>query len=403
MTPKNRYIAIFLLLIPAFTLCSLATDTQADDNTVQIPAALKPSLDKLLELTAQNGHLQPDTDAIDQVVDYLLTPKDMASTYSAGIRKGATSNYYEFTLNRSLQDLIRLAYNPDIPSYFVVPASLHQSNWLDQDGKPQVLPDLSKELDSLAEPALVKGMEHVVNTPDTYSGAYYAYDLNRAIVLARSHGHRVLVSMSSQKDKSDVGKKGLVVGNDDDWNYLYTGEKGCTRSGLGWASTYMYDSESIMVYYEMTDPTPHLRCAVFKWVDAGWAGINMAQPIHIKKGVERFVNTFKQIVESRALPTPAALATTIRRIDELSMGELQQKVRDHFNRLKECHQNDNRLNRRWFARLFDDGHYIAKMSREELKSVVCKEYLKYLLGKSQGFDIALFHDIHDSHRARNPG
>jgi hypothetical protein len=403
MTRKCRCIAIFLLLIPAFALCSLATETQADENTVQIPETLNPSLNKLLELTVASGHPQPDMDAINRVLDYLLAPKNMALTYSAGIRKGATSNYYEFTLNRSLQDLIRLAYNPDIPSYFVLPASLHQSSWLDPNGTPQPLPDLSKALTCLAEPILVKGMEHVVNTPDTYSGAYYAYDLNRAIVLARSRGHRVLLSMSSQKGKSDVGKKGLVVGNDDDWNYLYTGEKGCTRSGLGWASTYMYDSDSIMVYYEMTDPTPHLRCAVFKWVDAGWAGINMAQPVHIKKGVERFLNAFKQIVESTTLPTPSALAASIRRIDKLPMNELKQKVSDHFNRLKKCHQDDNRLNRRWFTRLFDDGRYIEKMSREELKAVLCKEYLKYLLGKSQGFDIALLRDIHGSHRARNPG
>jgi hypothetical protein len=402
MILKNRCIYIFILLIPVIALCSLVTGTQADENTVQIPSALNPSLEKLLELTAQNGHQRPDIAAIGNVVDYLLTPKNMASTYSAGIRKGATSNYFEFTLSRSLEDLIQLAYNPDIPSYFVIPSSLHQSHWVEVDGA-QSMPDLSKALTSLCEPVLIKGMEYVENTPDTYSGAYYAYDLNRAIVLASYHGRRVLLSMSSQKGKSDVGKKGLVVGKDDDWNYLYTGEKGCTRTGLGWANTYMYASDSIMIYYEMTDPVPHLRCAVFKWVDAGWAGINMAQPFHIKKGVERFVNTFKLIMESTALPAPSTLAANIRRIDNLSKDELKQKVRAHFNRLKENHQNDSRLNRRWFARLFDDGHYIDRMSHEEMKAVLCKEYLKYLLGKSHGFDVAWLRDTGHYNRTKNPG
>jgi hypothetical protein len=401
MITKYRSICLVILLIPVIVMGTLATNIQADENAVQIPSTLKPSLDKLLELTVQNDQRPPDMDAINRVVDYLLTPKNMASTYSAGNRKGATSNYFEFTLNRSLDDLIQLAYNPDIPSYFVIPASLHRSHWLDVDGKPRPFPDLSKALTSFAEPVVFKGMEHVENTPDTFSGAYYAYDLNRAMVLARCHGRQVLLSMSSQKNKSDVGKKGLVVGDDGDWNYLYTGEKGCTRTGLGWVNSYMYDSESIMVYYEVTEPVPHLRCAVFKWVDAGWAGINMAQPFHIKKGVERFVNTFKQVVESTALPTPSALAATIRRINNLPMDELKQRVRDYFNRLKEHHQNDSRLNRRWFARLFDDGRYINGMSREELKAVVCKEYLKYLLGKSHGFDIALFRKAQN--RARNPG
>ena len=401
MTAKYRSLCIAILLIPGIIMGGLATRAQADDNAVQIPSELKPSLDKLLELTARGDQHSPDTDAINRVVDYLLTPKDTASTYTAGNRNGATSNYFEFTINRSLDDLIRLAYNPDIPSYFVIPSSLHRSHWRGADGNTQPLPDLTKSMRSLSGPIVFRGVEYVENTPDTYSGAYYAYDLNRALVLARSHGRRVLLSMSSQNDRSDVGKKGLVVGNDSDWNYLYTGEKGCTRTGLGWVKSYMYDSDSIMVYYEVTEPKPHLRCAVFKWLDAGWAGINMAQPHHIKKGVERFVDTFKQIMESTALPAPSELAATIRRIDNLSMDELKQKVRDYFDSLKDRHQNDSRLNRRWFARLFDDGRYIEKMSREELTAVVCKEYLKYLLGKSHGFDIALFQQAKT--RARNPG
>lgn len=401
MITRYRSLCLAVLLIPGILMGAPATRAQADENAVQIPSELKPSLDKLLELTVQGDRHAPDTDAINRVVDYLLTPKDEASIYTAGNRKGATSNYFEFTLNRSLDDLIQLAYNPGIPSYFVIPSSLHRSHWLAAGGKTQTLPDLSKSMASLGKPVVFRGMEYVVNTPDTYSGAYYAYDLNRALVLARCHGRRVLLSMSSQNNKSDVGKKGLVVGDDNDWNYLYTGEKGCTRTGLGWVKSYMYDSDSIMVYYEMTEPTPHLRCAVFKWVDAGWAGINMAQPHHIKKGVERFVNTFKQVVESTALPAPSVLAATIRRIDNLSLDELKQKVRDYFGSLKDRHQNDSRLNRRWFARLFDDGRYIEKMSREELTAVVCKEYLKYLLGKSHGFDIALFQPAKT--RARNPG
>jgi hypothetical protein len=401
MVPKCRSICLAILLIPVLIAGALATHCHAEENVVQIPSELLPSLDKLLALTAPKDRSTPDMAAVDRVVDYLLAPKDMTSTYSAGNRKNATSNYFEFTLNRSLDDLIRLAYNPDIPSYFVIPSSLHRSHWLGADGKSEPLPDLTKAMVSPSEPVVYRGTEYVENTPDTYSGAYYAYHLNRVMFLARCHGQRVLVSISSQSDKSDVGKKGLVLGADSDWNYLYTGEKGCTRTGLGWVKSYMYASDSIMVYYETPDPSPHLRCAVFKWVDAGWAGINMAQPHHIKRGVKRFVDTFKQIVESTALPAPSVLAATIQRIENLSVDELKQKVRDYFGRLKERHQNDSRLNRKWFARLFDDGRYIEKMSREELTAVVCKEYLKYLLGKSHGIDIALFRQTQT--RARNPG
>ncbi len=245
MIPKHRTICLAILLVPILVGGALATHTRADENAVQIPSELIPSLDKLLALTTQHDQRPPDMEAVDRVVDYLLTPKNMASTYSAGNRKGATSNYFEFTLDRSLEDVIRLAYNPDIPSYFVIPSSLNRSHWIDADGKSRPLPDLTKSTTALAEPVVFRGMEYVENTPDTFSGAYYAYNLNRALVLARCRGRRVLLSMSSQNDKSDVGKKGLVVGDDSDWNYLYTGEKGCTRTGLGWVKSYMYASDSV--------------------------------------------------------------------------------------------------------------------------------------------------------------
>jgi hypothetical protein len=398
---KNHHFHVSILLLIVFLL--FVPNSNADEDTRQIPQGLKASLDQLLNLTKHGNSDQPDMNSIGQVIDYLLTPKDLSATYSAGQRNGATSNYFEFTINRSLQDVVALAYNPKIPSYFIIPASLHQSRWLEVDvnGKPQPFPDLSKAWAAKSKPLFFKGVEFMENTPDIYSGAYYAYQLDRAMVLTQYKGHRVLLSMSSQRGKSDVGKKGLVLGNDDDWNYLYTGEKGCTRTGLGWVDSYMYNSESIMVYYEITEPVRHVRSAVFKWVDAGWAGINMAQPYHIKNGVQRFVKTFKQVAEATSLPKPSELAAVVRQIEDLPIQALREKVRDHFNALKARHQDDNRLNRKWFTRLFEDDRYIEGMSREELKAVVCKEYLKYLLGKSHGFDVAFLEKSKD--RSKHPG
>ncbi len=401
MQKNNRY-RILALVMLVFLL--VPPGAGADDDARQVPSELKAGLNHLLDLSKPDNSGQPDMGAIAQVIDYLLADKDSAATYTMGQRKGATSNYYEFTINASFKDVVELSYNPDIPSYFILPASLHQSRWLGADvsGKSQPFPDLSKALKAESKPAFFKGLEFVENTPDTFSGAYYAYQLNRAVVLTQYKSRHVLLSISTQSGKSDVGKKGLVLGSDDDWNYLYTGEKGCTRTGLGWVDSYMYDSESIMVYYEVTDPAPQVRCAVFKWLDAGWAGINMAQPHHIKKGVERFVKSFKQIMEAASLPKASELAAVIRQIEELPVGDLRKKVQEHFNALKARHQNDNRLCRKWFAKLFKDDRYIDGLNREELKAVVCKEYLKYLLGKSSGFDLA-FLDKAKDRGSKHPG
>ncbi len=90
------------------------------------------------------------------------------------------------------------------------------------------------------------------------------------------------------------GKKGLVLGSDSDWNYLYSGKKGTNLPGLGWVSSYMYDSCTIMIYYEMDPNEPLVRCAVFKWLKAGWSNINMVKKSHIYKGLVRYENSFKR-------------------------------------------------------------------------------------------------------------
>ena len=388
-----KYFCVIGLLVCTLTF-ACGQNAAADVEVLQVPAKLGACLDQLLALTDHDSQAKPDMAAIGPVLDYLLTPKDQAATYSVGQRHGATSNYYEFNLERPFETVVALAYNPVIPSYLIIPSSLHKSKWIEIDGsRQQPFPDLSTAMRSDGDPVLVKGVEEVENTPDTNSGAYYAYTLDRAIVLARYRGRRVLLSMSSQRGKSNVGKKGLVLGADDDWNYLYTGEKGCTHAGLGWASTYMYDSDSILIYYEETKPTPHVRCAVYKWVDAGWAGINMVQPIHIKNGVKRLVKTFKEVVESPALPDPDTLAVAIRRIENLPTDTLRQEVKTTLDTLKAGHQDDNRLSRKWFARLFKNDRYLREMDRQELIATVCREYLKYLLGKTHSFDIAFLEKV----------
>ena len=261
-----------------------------------------------------------------------------------GKRNGASSNYYEFTLNRSLKEVLDLVYNPDIPSHITTPASIRRSEWINVNGKKQKLPKLSEHLNGLAEePFLVKGVEFIENTPDTFSGAYYAYELDRALLLIHHKGRKILISMSHQRDKSDVGKKGLVLGSDDNWDYIYTGEKGCTRSGLGWVESYMYDSASIAVYYEEGGPSPKVHCGLFKWLRAGWAGINMVKPHHIRDGVKRFAKPLKNIVESPLLANTDQLAKTLQKINAMSEEELRQKVQRYYLHLKELHQNQNRL------------------------------------------------------------
>lgn len=393
-------VCLAMLVFPFQTEGSEGDEPQFTPKSSQY-GHLAPAFDYLFALTQNKGAQRFDAGQVQSILEFVHTEKELGDSMSLGSREGASSDYYEFTIQRSLKDVLDLVYNPDIPSYFAVPSSVRRSHWIEIDSKQQPFPKLSEKLDSLTEPIMIKGLEFNEITPDHQSGAYYSYDLDRALILMRHGGKRLLISTSVQSDKSDVGRKGLVLGPDTEWNYLYTGEKGVMMPGLGWADSYMYSSASIMIYYEVTDPAPAVKCCVFKWLRAGWAGMNLAQPHHIRKGVLRFVKSFKEVLEAPALEDLSKVSAMLEKIDNMPTEELRKQSRIYFEDLKRRFEDKNSRNRKWFKKLFSDESYLKTMNREELAAIVNIEYLKYLLGKKSRFNSTYF--TSDFKTTKRPG
>lgn len=353
----------------------------------QPPEALSETIDNLLAFAGSDRNTSLDMNLIPRLLDFVEAPKQLGKTFPLGDRNGASSDYYEFTINRSFADVIGLVFHPDLPSYITIPSSVRRSHWISVNGKNQSVPILSLDKISPAAPLVIKGLEFIENSPDTNSGAYYAYHLQRALILMMHQGRRVLISISTQPDKSEVGKKGVVLGNDTEWNYLYTGEKGTTLSGLGWADTYIYGSDSIMIYYERGDGQVGVKCGAFKWISAGWWGMNFARSEHVRRGVKRFAKDFCAIIESPKLTDIGEMARMFQKINSLSINELRKKSSDYFNHLKQSFGARNTQYQQWFAKLFKDQSYLESLSREEMQALISIEYLKYLLGKPHYFDM----------------
>jgi hypothetical protein len=386
-----------LVMLLAWPFQAIAFE-ESEDTVLQ---ELIPAFDHLLTFVDFDSQSQLNTKQVGTLLDFVAGPKPVEQTYTLGPRNNGSSTYYEFTINRSLKEVLDLIYNPNIPSYVTTPTSIRLEHWLKIDGNRQTFPMLSDALGDLPKPTIVKGIEFVENTPDVTSGAYYAYQLDRALILMQHQGQPVLLSVSNQKDKSNVGKKGLVLGSDEQWDYLYTGEEGLTKKGLTWADSYMYNSSSIMVYYQTKGPVPQVRCGTFKWLKAGWAGINLVQPAHIRKGIERYAQPLKEILESPALNDVGTLTRTFDQIKALSTEALREKSRLYFEHLVRRYKEDNTLTRKWLTELFKDETYIQKMSREEMQAIVGVEYIKYLLGKEQPFDVSCFQPSKTT--AKRPG
>jgi hypothetical protein len=122
-----------------------------------------------------------------------------------------------------------------------------------------------------------RGRQYVEITPDLTSGAYYGYNLHQILLLFNYRQRNIIVTVSKQVDVSTVDKKGYVLGLDSNWDYFYSGKTGLTLPALGWVRSHMYDSQGINIYDVIDPAAPKIRCEVFKWLRAGWSGINMVQ------------------------------------------------------------------------------------------------------------------------------
>jgi hypothetical protein len=374
-------ISLIVLLI----CLSILLQGNANGGAVQNPRDLIPVFDNLLAFTKEGSKIHFDDDSLVSLLNFVVAPKHLGDNLTLGKRQGGSSDYYEFTIDRPLREVLTLAFNPNIPAYITAPSTVRLSQWIGVNGEQQQFGINSDILDGSSEPDVIRGIEIVENTPDVNSGSYHSYELDRAVILKKHHGNRVLISTSAQRGISSVGKKALILGSDDDWNYLYTEEEGCTVAGLGWINSYLYDSSAIIVYYETSDPYPQVKYAIFKWIKAGWLGLNFVKPSHLRKGAERYAKAFKEVIESPALRDISEFSETINQIKNLSREELKVKARLHFReQMNRCHDTNN-LGKKWFAELFKDDLYLESLTRGALEAIVNLEYLKHLLGKTSTY------------------
>ncbi len=338
-----------------------------------VPDALYPGLEYLLSVPVTKKDFARDQ--VSGIVDFV---RSTAADTSMAMqdRNKATGAFYSFTLRGTLARLTEYVYNPDIPIYVTMPSSVREQEWLDRS--------MDMELKKLAQSigqrgtALIRGTEREVITPDANTGGYYAYKQNRAMAVFPGPTGQVLISVSCQSEPSDVGRKGCVVGDDANWNYLYSEEKGLTKTGLGWVDSYMYNAHSVLVFVA-DDAAGIVRVGSFKWLNAGWAGMNMVKASHIINGIKRFASDFKTVLESPRLPGAKELAAMYRDLLADSAESLRATVAPYLEALARGEGSSSLTGT--FRKLLASGDYLRNMSREEMVKVAFKEYLKQRLGR----------------------
>jgi hypothetical protein len=368
-------------------------DRSRAESSPQLPPDVESGLTHLIALcsSAKNAP-DPDFKKISPVAGFISQVPDMAA-YTPEERGNTKGSFVAFTIKRPLPEIIRYAYNRQIPEGAINPSSINYAYWKELPKSGQVLPDVWKSLDRVSQPLVARGVMRESISPDVHTGAYYEYDLQRAFLIYHLGTKRVVVSLSNQLGDSEVGRKGYIVGQDQDWNYLYTQDQGLDRTGLGWVKSRIYSFTSVCIYIEDEARPGSVKIGVFQWLAAGWIGINLVDSHHIHTGLLRYAEQFKSMMESDRMPEPKTLEHVYTVLKNTQECLLRQKALDVTRYIKRKAEQDDALKGKTAIRRLSASAYVAQLDKERLISMLMREFIKYSLGKgtplNPGFWLAL--------------
>lgn len=368
----NKFFSFTLFLAVIFCLTVHTSFAESEPS-------FSEGLEHLLQVTTDKSKVF-DSNRIKKLLEYILSDSYSKSPdYSGGI-KNTSSAYYGYSIHTTMKEILQICYNPKIPACAILPESIRLSKWYSNNYGSNNLPELWSSLKNLKDNIIVKGTLYLQNTPDITTGAYYGYNSLKSGILMKYNGKTVYISVSKQKDVSEVGKKGFVLGSYNDLNYFYSGKPGLNKFGLGSVKSYLYDGFSVSIYIESKKDNNIIQCGTFKWLKGGWAGLNFIKRKHIYSGLKRFAKFQKKLLESNKLPDYSELVNLCSRYNSLSELKMKKMMGAYFLKLQqECRagircpeilQND-----------FNPDEYIDNMSKEEMKSALIVDNIKNLLYK----------------------
>ncbi len=377
---KTMKIKLPLKFLRAFSaLTVLFAITLAAQSVLAVSGASSPVPAAAMKLVdfCEDPKGKLDEDALKLLVDYVLENKSIKEVNLPKIRE-ATGAYYEFDTRIYFVNFLKYSYNQQIPSALTSPSSIRYSIWNGLPGKSQKMPANWEALFPVSKPFIIHGIQRDAITPDLTTGVYYEYELQRTLILLNHKGKKVLVTISKQIERSNVGKKGAIIGSDDDWTYYYSDEPGSLKKGLGWVKSYIYDFFSVGVYVETGASSSAMRSGVFQWIRAGWSGVNFVQSGHIIKGMKRYGRNFKGILESPALPPADHLAAAYQKFYALPNADIKM----HYAALQQAQRasaiQGGKINKTHLKK----ENISANVSRGQMIEELMVEYFKIVMGKN---------------------
>ena len=379
-----RVVLLILALCCGAHLSGVADAHAALDGTVtqedtvkgeKLAPELEDTLTALIAAVPAGKSLPAEAD-LARLARFMISPATNPDAIRVAKREHGEGVMLRQSFHSSFAKLARYCFDPQIPTELLYPMVLRRGNWLPDSQLVQENVKLWERLDT-QDMLVLRGTEYEEITPDAFSGCYYNYTLHRLVVLLHVDGKPVLFSVARQDGPSSVGRKAAIVGNDSNWNYVYTKVVGSTLKLVGWAATYMYDSATVSLTYPSGEGG---GLALFKWVKAGWSNMNMVKSKHIRSGGERFLANMRQVLDAQNLPEPVAIYERHHALAGMEDAALRTAFEPHAAALANSARSDSVLSSADFQAVLKDGAYARQLERADLISELMKLYMKERLG-----------------------
>lgn len=374
---------IFSLLVLLVFLAPLTA--RAGSNKGNLPPEVQKVVTQLLAMKDPSAPL-PEKAGLDAFLEYTTSPVNLkgvgdAAPFPAKIGK-ASGILWRSKIKAPLATTLAYLYNPKVPMAAVYPASIRYARWLPGSDILALSTPLWEQLGQHADkPLVLRGTELEEITPDTNSGSYYKYRLDRVLIVTEFQGQRALISVTVQKGNSEVGKKAAVIGDYSNWDFVYSGAKGTTAPAIGWAETYIYNAASIIVFYEDVPGGQETGYAMYRWMEAGWSGMNMVKDHHITAGAERSFAGIKAFMESPERPSPDAIASYVDSLNAMDLPALRARFAPYSVKVEGAAESNSVLKGEDFQEVIKDAGYGNSLTKDEIIAALSVNFIKEKLGK----------------------
>lgn len=354
--------------------------------TGTLPPEIQKAVTELLALEDPQAPL-PGKATLDTFLGYTTSPVSLAAAgekdpYPAKYKKGSGIIWRSRIQNAPLATSLSYLYNPKVPTTVVFPASIRYASWQPGSDILNLANPLWEQFGKHKDaPLVLRGKEKEEITPDDNSGSYYSYLLNRVLILTEFEGKQMLISLSWQNGKSDVGKKAAHIGDYSNWDFVYSGAKGTLKSGIGWAETFIYSSAAITVFYEDAPGGNSTGYALYRWMDAGWSGMNMVKQHHIAAGAERSFAGIKALLESPKRPSVEEIEKYVASLGAMELTALQERFMPYSVKVEEAAATVDDLKQEDFQKIIMDAGYGKSMNKDEIIAAFVVNFIKEKLGK----------------------